>query len=241
MASGAVYSTGVGFGGISLGLFDVIGPVMVGPSSSHTAGAVRLGNFARLVLGGEPRLALIGLHGSLAATGEGHGTHLAILAGIMGLTPDDERIPQARDLAEARGLEYSFSQVDLGEVHPNSARLTLRGREMGGVETTVCGSSVGGGAVRIWRLDEFEVDLAGRYPTLLLIYPDHPGVVAAVSGLLADRSFNIAEMKVHRTTRGGRALMALELDQAPDEETIGALRGLPDMAGVRFIPDLEAI
>ncbi len=221
-----------------MGIFDVIGPVMVGPSSSHTAGAVRLGNFARLVLGSEPCRALIGLHGSLAATGEGHGTHLAILAGILGLAPDDERIPRAREIAAERGLEYSYLAVDLGEVHPNSARITLRGMEMGGVETTVYGSSVGGGEIRIWRIDEFDVDLEGRYPTLLLTYPDHPGVVAAVSSVLAGQALNIAEMKVHRTARGGRALMAVELDQAPGDDVIRALRRLPEMAGVRFVPSL---
>ncbi|MGE5527716.1 MAG: serine dehydratase beta chain [Patescibacteria group bacterium] len=155
-----------------MGLLDIIGPVMIGPSSSHTAGAVRLGNFARLVLGDEPRRAEIGLHGSFAATGHGHGTHLAILSGIMGLALDDERIPRAKDLAGESGLEYSLASADLGDVHPNSACMMLYGRNPER-KADVCGSSVGGGEIRIWRLDGFEVDLEGRYPTVVLVHADH--------------------------------------------------------------------
>ena len=129
-----------------MGIFDILGPVMVGPSSSHTAGAVRLGLFARALLGGLPRRAELALHGSFAATGEGHGTHLALLAGLLGLQPDDERIPEARALAESESLEARFTTVDLGEVHPNSVRFTLEG-QTGAL--TLNGSSVGGGRIQM--------------------------------------------------------------------------------------------
>lgn len=227
-----------------MGLFDVIGPVMVGPSSLHTAGAVRLGNFARLLLHGEPTEAEIGLHGSFAATGAGHGTELAILAGIMGLAPDDEGIPRARELAARRGLRASFHEEDLGDVHPNSVRIVLRLPASGiipgeWIATEVCGSSVGGGEILIWRTDGFAVELSGRLPTLLLVYPDHPGVVAVVSGALAAQGLNIAEMKVHRRARGGEALMTVALDQEPTADVVSHLAQLPDMLRVRFVPGLE--
>jgi len=219
-----------------LGIFDIIGPVMVGPSSSHTAGAVRIGAFARKLLGGPPRAARIGLHGSFAATGEGHGTHLALLAGLLGMEPDDARIPEARQIARQSGLEFLFETVDLGEVHPNSVRLELEGED-GPLE--VRASSVGGGRISAWGVDAFRVKLDGSYPTLLLVYPDRPGAVAMVAAILSNAAINIATLKAHRTSRGGPALMTVELDQAPSEEVVDALRHLPQMAQVRFLPALE--
>jgi L-serine dehydratase len=217
-----------------MGIFDIIGPVMVGPSSSHTAGAVRIGAFARTLLGETPRKAVIGLHGSFAATGEGHGTPLALLAGLLGLSPDDERIPQAEALAREQGLDYRFEEVDLGEAHPNSVRLRLEAA----TALDLRASSVGGGRICVWRVDEFEVDLDGQYPTLLLTYPDAPGAVAIVGAILANASLNIATLKAHRTTRGGQALMSVELDAAPPIGVLETLRSLPQIEQVRFIPRL---
>jgi L-serine dehydratase len=219
-----------------LGIFDIIGPVMVGPSSSHTAGAVRIGAFARKLLGEEPRSARIGLHGSFAATGEGHGTHLALLAGLLGMAPDDEGIPAALEIAQERGLAYQFEDVDLGEVHPNSVRLILEG-EAGPLE--VRASSVGGGRISVWGIDAFEVELDDEYPTLLLVYPDRPGAVAMVAAILSNAALNIATLKAHRNTRGGQALMSVELDHKPSAEVVNALSHLPQMEQVRFIPAME--
>lgn len=218
-----------------MGIFDILGPVMVGPSSSHTAGAVRLGLFARALLGGLPRKAELALHGSFAATGEGHGTPLALLAGLLGLQPDDERIPEARSLAEAGGLEARFAHTDLGEVHPNSVRFTLEGPQG---RVALCGSSLGGGRIQVWELDGFPVELDGDYPTILMTYPDRPGWVAVVSALLAQAGLNIATIKAHRTSRGGLALLSIQCDQVPPEPTLGALRSLPDVVSVRFVPAL---
>jgi len=227
-----------------LGIFDILGPVMVGPSSSHTAGAVRIGAFARQLLGAPPVRADIQLHGSFAATGEGHGTPLALLAGLLGLAPDDERIPQAEALAPEHGLAYQFEPVDLGdEAHPNSVRLRLEAApaDPGADPATsleLCASSVGGGQILVWRIDGFPVDLDGQYPTLLLTYPDRPGAVAIVSAILANAALNIATIKAHRTTRGGQALMTVELDAEPPAGILEAVRCLPQFEQVRFIPRL---
>ncbi len=218
-----------------MGIFDVIGPVMVGPSSSHTAGAARIGLFARRLLGAEPVRAEIGLHGSFAATGEGHGTPLALLAGLLGLEPDDERIPHSDELASKRGLEYRFETLDLGEVHPNSVQLRLTAPE---TALGICASSVGGGRIKVWDIDGFKVNLDGEYPTLLLVYPDRPGAVAVVSAILANAAINIATIKAHRTERGGQALMAVQLDEIPPSGVLDSLRHLPHFEQVRFIPAL---
>lgn len=219
-----------------MGIFDVIGPVMVGPSSSHTAGAVRIGLFARLLLKAQPTSAQIVLHGSFAATGEGHGTPLALLAGLLGLATDDERIPEARGLAEAAGMAYAFDQDDLGDVHPNTVRIRM---EAEGTRLEVQASSVGGGRILVTQIDGLPVELDGSYPTILLAYPDRPGWVAVVSSLLAQAQVNIASIKAHRDARGGVALMTIQCDQVPPRGTLEALRALPDTVWARFIPALD--
>lgn len=219
-----------------MGIFDIIGPIMVGPSSSHTAGAVRIGLLARTLFGRMPDRATLDLHGSFAATGEGHGTPLALLAGLLGFAPDDERIPEARLLAEEAGLAFGFGEDDFGEVHPNSVRIRMEG----GQDTLeIHASSVGGGRIQVWDIDGFPVDLDGEYPTILMAYPDQPGWVAVTSALLANARVNIATIKAHRASRGGQALMAIQCDQVPPGGTLEALRALPDTAWVRFIPSLQ--
>lgn len=218
-----------------MGIFDIIGPVMVGPSSSHTAGAVRIGAFARKLLGTAPETAVIQLHGSFAATGEGHGTPLALLAGLLGMAPDDERIPAAEAVAAEQGLGYRFEETDLGDVHPNSVRLRL---SAAGTMLELCASSVGGGRIVVWNIDGFQVELEGQYPTILLTYPDRPGAVAIVSAILANAALNIATIKAHRDTRGGQALMTVELDLEPPASVLESMRCLPQFEQVRFIPSL---
>jgi len=192
------------------GLFDILGPSMVGPSSSHTAGACRLGHVVRAVAGGTPERAHIGLHGSFAMTGEGHGTKLAILGGLLGFLPDDVRLRDSMALAREAGLEYEFESIDLGEaVHPNTARFEVW---RDGECTRVTGSSIGGGQIRVRQIDDFEVDLKGTLPTLVVVADDIPGTVAKISGLLAEGGVNLATMRVDRTGRGERALMTIETD-----------------------------
>lgn len=217
-----------------MNLLDVIGPVMIGPSSSHTAGAVRLGLLAVSILGESPIKADIALHGSFAQTYRGHGTDMALLAGLMGWMPDDTRIPEADIYAEQKGLQYKFSTIDLGELtHPNTVRFNLEG--VTGKKCVVTGSSIGGGQVCVTEIDDFPVELNGNLPGVLIVHQDRPGVIALVSGKLSEYKVNIAGMRVFRTNKGGTATMIIECDQMVSEEALKALREIKNVKSVRFI------
>ena len=165
-------------------LLDIIGPIMVGPSSSHTAGACRIGLLARCVVGGTPERALVELHGSFARTGEGHGTDKAIAGGLLGFRPDDERLRAALDIAETEGLDYRFDKTTLAnDAHPNTARLTL---ERGTAKAVVVGSSLGAGRIKITEIDGYPVEVGGNFPTVVLVAEDRLGSIARICGILAD-------------------------------------------------------
>lgn len=215
------------------GVFSIIGPIMVGPSSSHTAGAARLGLVARAILGSEPVKATFYLHGSFAETGKGHGTDRALLAGVLGLTPADQRLPQADRLAEAAGLRYAFFPRDLGDVHPNTAQLVLRGAD--GSQVTLTGASVGGGEIVITAIDDLPVEFTCHYPTLLTLHHDQPGMVAQVSAELAAARVNIAFMRVFRRARGGEASMVVETDEDVPAPAVQRISTLPGMIRVRVV------
>ncbi len=195
------------------GVFDIVGPVMIGPSSSHTAGAVRLGLMARKILGEEAVRAEINLHGSFARTYRGHGTDKALIAGILGFVPEDERIREALQIAGDHGLEFSFQTVNLEEAHPNTAVIYLVGRS--GRTARVRGASVGGGNIMISNIDGYQVELTGQYPALITIHHDCPGVITRVTQILAHAAVNIAFMRVSRQNRGETAMMIMELDEEP--------------------------
>ena len=216
-----------------MGLLDMIGPVMVGPSSSHTAGACRLGLLARYLLGEKPRRVEFGLHGSFAKTGKGHGTHLALTAGVLGLKPDDERLKESLALAEGEGVEVVFKEVELGDVHPNTVRMALEGEKE---RISVTGSSLGGGLVRIFDVEGFEVRITGAMPTLVIRNVDTPGVVARVARILADDEVNIAHLTVSRKKKGGEAMMSLEVDCPLSEVPLRYLEHLSYILWVRQIP-----
>lgn len=218
-------------------VFDLLGPIMVGPSSSHTAGAVRLGSMARKILGEEPVEGTITLHGSFAKTGKGHGTNLALIAGLLGMAPDDERISEAPKIAKECGLNFTFKTADLGDVHPNSVKFDLLGRN--GCHVQVLGSSIGGGSIVIREINDFQVEIRGDYPTLVILQQDLSGVVAQVTLLLATAQINIARMLVSREKRGAQALMILETDQKIDEAILGLLRKLPRIYQAMAIEPLE--
>jgi len=211
----------------------MIGPVMVGPSSSHTAGACRLGLLARYLLGEKPRRVEFGLHGSFAKTGKGHGTHLALTAGVLGLKPDDERLKESLALAEGEGVEVVFKEVELGDVHPNTVRMALEGEKE---RISVTGSSLGGGLVRIFDVEGFEVRITGAMPTLVIRNVDTPGVVARVARILADDEVNIAHLTVSRKKKGGEAMMSLEVDRPLSEVPLRYLEHLSYILWVRQIP-----
>ena len=223
-----------------MNLFDILGPVMVGPSSSHTAGAVRIGRMARALLGQEPVRAELLLHGSFASTGEGHGTHQALIAGLLGLAPDDSRVPGSFELAKERGLEFTFGSCTLREVHPNSVLIRLEGAQGGKLE--VGASSPGGGRIRVFRVDGLDTSFSGELPTLVVHNTDQPGCVSQVTGVLAGRGLNVATLQLNRGGRGGSAVMVIECDQPIPLEAAQEVRALPGILRVtRYTPEEEAL
>lgn len=219
-----------------MNLFDILGPIMVGPSSSHTAGAVRIGNMARALLGQQPVQATLLLHGSFASTGKGHGTHQALVAGLLGLTPDDPLVPESFHLAKEQGLDISFDVVSLRDAHPNSVLITLAGDQGGRLE--VGAASLGGGRIQVFQVDGRSCSFSGELPTLVVHNTDQPGCVSQVTGVLARRGLNVATLQLNRGGRGGRAVMVIESDQPICERAAQEIGALPGILRVtRYAPD----
>lgn len=215
-----------------INIFDMMGPVMVGPSSSHTAGAARIGNMGRTLLGEEVARADIGLHGSFAETGFGHGTDRAILAGLLGMKPDDLRIPNAYEEANRAGMAYSFRTVELRDAHPNTALLELTGKS--GKQLTLQASSIGGGAIVVNKIDGIDVNFTGDFNTLIVRNQDESGSVAAITSILSQVHINVANMSVNRHRRGGDALMVIETDQHIKPRQVEFLSELPGILSVTY-------
>lgn len=221
-----------------MNLFDILGPVMVGPSSSHTAGAVRIGRLARTLLGREPVEAELLLHGSFATTGRGHGTDRALVAGLLGLTPDDPLIPDSFELARTRGLSFTFGVCQLRDAHPNSALIHLRGAE--GPALEVGASSLGGGRIQVFLLDGLSTAFSGDLPTLIVHNSDQPGCVSQVTEVLAQWGLNIATLQLNRGGRGGQAVMVIECDQPISEKVTCRIQALPGILRVNcYLPETE--
>ena len=216
-----------------IGLFDIVGPIMVGPSSSHTAGAVRLGLATRRILGADVKRAKITLHGSFAATYWGHRTDVALIAGLLGMGMADERIPQALELAKQAGLEYSFESRDLGDVHPNSVHIQAYSEQD---QVTISGSSVGGGRINIFEINGFEVGVDGTYSVLMTRHRDEPGVIAEVTKVLAIHGINIAFLDVSRKMRGSEALLLAQTDDPIPELALQHVKRVPGVLVVRTLP-----
>ena len=215
-----------------INIFDMMGPVMVGPSSSHTAGAERIGNMGRTLLGEEVARADIGLHGSFAETGFGHGTDRALLAGLLGMKPDDLRIPNAYEEANRAGMAYSFRTVELRDAHPNTALLELTGKS--GKQLTLQASSIGGGAIVVNKIDGIDVNFTGDFNTLIVRNQDESGSVAAITSILSQVHINVANMSVNRHRRGGDALMVIETDQHIKPRQVEFLSELPGILSVTY-------
>ena len=215
-----------------INIFDMMGPVMVGPSSSHTAGAARIGNMGRTLLGEEVARADIGLYGSFAETGYGHGTDRALLAALLGMKPDDLRIPNAYEEANRAGMAYSFRTVELRDAHPNTALLELTGKS--GKKLTLQASSVGGGAIVVNKIDGIDVNFTGDFNTLIVRNQDESGSVAAITSILSQVHINVANMSVNRHRRGGDALMVIETDQHIKPRQVEFLSELPGILSVTY-------
>lgn len=215
-------------------IFDIIGPVMIGPSSSHTAGAVRIGRVAAEILGEPVRTARIGLCGSFAQTYRGHGTDKALVAGILGFAPDDARIRDSLTLARQAGLDFSFETRSLAGAHPNTAILELWGKS--GASCQVQGASVGGGNILISRINEMETCVTGQRDTLIVLHRDVPGMIAAVTGRVADSGVNIGNFRLSRPHKGAEAVMTIETDGAVAPALLDELRAVPDILRIVPIP-----
>ena len=211
-------------------IFDVLGPIMIGPSSSHTAGAARLAKIARDISNEKIRSVKFYLHGSFAQTYKGHGTDRALLAGIMGYEPDDERLRDSINIAEKENIKYEFIKSDLGLKHPNTVKFVIE--DIYGKITEVIGSSIGGGAVIITNINDFEVEFTGQYHTIITRHVDKRGIISEVSGILAHNGINIANMKVSRNAGAKEASMIIEIDSPAEKRVMDMIRELDVMKSV---------
>ena len=217
-----------------ISLFEVIGPNMVGPSSSHTAGAVSLALLARKLFPAKIKKVKFTLYGSFAKTYRGHGTDRALLGGIMGFETDDLRIRDSLSIAKERNLDYHFSiGQDTGEEHPNTADIDMTG--VNGERLFVRGVSIGGGKVKIVRLNQIDVDFTGEYSTLIISQTDRPGVVAHITKVLSEREVNIAFMRLFREEKGAKAFTVVESDERIPDEVVEQIRENPLVSDVMLV------
>lgn len=215
-----------------MNIFDIIGPIMVGPSSSHTAGAVKIGYVSHKLLGEDVADAEILLHGSFLLTGKGHGTNYALVAGLLGMKEDDSRIPQSFEIAHKNGMNFIFGKTSLKNYHPNSVQLNLTGKK--GRHLSIIGESIGGSIINIASIDGLSANFSGDCSTLIVHNKDQPGHVAEVTSMLSHKSVNIAAMKLYRANRGGDAVMILELDSEVPKDSIKWLEKLEGVEKVTY-------
>lgn len=201
---------------MDISIFDVVGPIMIGPSSSHTAGAAKLSRVARLIVKEPFTHISFGLHGSFAKTYKGHGTDKALVAGALGLSEDSEALADSFKLAKNQGLEFDFYEIELEGVHENTVKMTLT--MLDGSQNVVVGSSIGGGQIEIIEINGFATNMSLQLPTIVINQYDKKGVISEVSGILAEHSLNIATMKLSRTGKGDRACCIIEIDGEIPEE-----------------------
>ena len=213
-----------------LDIFDILGPVMVGPSSSHTAGAVRIGNMARTLLGGEPRTACIGLYGSFAETGRGHGTDRALVAGLLGFSADDVRLRTSFALAKEQGLAIEFHRSDEEVDHPNTVRIAMTGAS--GRQMEVLGVSLGGGKIEIREINGSEVALNGEEHTLITVHKDQPGIIAQATTVLAIGHINVSNMRVFRSAKNETAVMIVCTDSPVPNEIVHMIQNITAIESV---------
>jgi L-serine dehydratase len=213
-------------------ILDVMGPVMVGPSSSHTAGTARLGRVAREILDEDPVWVRFLLHPPLAATYRGHGSDFALVGGAIGLNVDDPSIPEAIRIAEQMGVEIEFTEEDMGDVHPNTVHVEIRGRSR---EAEIIGSSIGGGVIEVFKINGFQARFKGDSPSLLLFYRDRPGMISEVTKVLADDAINIASLYCSRKQRGKDAFMEIDVDSPISNEALQRIRAIADVDEAKYL------
>lgn len=214
-------------------LLNILGPVMIGPSSSHTAGAARIGRIALRLLGEPVARAVIYFHGSFAKTGSGHGTDRAVVGGLMDMDTADERLRKSIHLAKEAGMEIEFKTINLKNAHPNSVKLELTGKS--GKQIEMVAASVGGGSVEVTELNGMEISFDGTAHTLIISQHDAPGIIASVSSMMAGASVNISAMRVAREAIGKEAIMIMELDNLPAPAIISALQSMKYITGATLL------
>ncbi len=219
-----------------MNLTDVIGPIMVGPSSSHTAGVVRIGKVAYSILGYTPKEAEVKFYRSFAKTYKGHGSDKAIVGGLLNFEPDDERIRDSITYAKNLGYNFNIIPSDRYTKHPNTVKITAL--DINGEKCEITAESVGGGDIRIRKINRIDVELDGTYDTIITNHIDVPGVVTKITGILFDHNINIATMKVFRDSKGEKAMMLIEIDSKPEKETMEEINKLPNIYDVTFVPKI---
>jgi L-serine dehydratase len=217
--------------------FDILGPIMIGPSSSHTAGAAKLGKIASIIAGKNIAKVKFVLHGSFARTYRGHGTDRALVAGILRMDPWDKRLKNSFNYVEKEGIDVKFSEEDLGDVHPNTVKFVITKKSGRIVE--IIGSSVGGGNILISEVDGQSMEFTGNYPTLIITHMDVPGMISKVSTILYDEDINIAFMNVYRNSRGLKAVMVFETDNIVPKEIIKRIKALDNITTIKEIKPVE--
>ncbi len=215
------------------GVFDIMGPIMIGPSSSHTAGAARLAKIASIIAGGNIKKVEFLLHGSFAQTYKGHGTDKALVAGILNMDPWDENLKKSLAIADEKKIEIKFTETDLGDVHPNTVKFIINKED--GSTTEVTGSSIGGGNIIIFNIDGQNVEFTGERPTILTNHRDLPGFISKISSILYENNINIANMRVYRSGKGKMATMALETDSVLLESVINEIKKMHEIKSAKFI------
>lgn len=218
------------------GTFDILGPIMIGPSSSHTAGAARLGKIAADIAGDGFNEVEFHLHGSFAQTYQGHGTDKALVAGILGMDPADPRIKTSMEIARVKDIGIKFIETDLGYEHPNTVKIVFKYKDKD--DYYIIGSSIGGGSIIITNINGNHVEFKGNNPTILLTYSDRKGVISYVSSILAEHNLNIASMRV--TREGIIATMICEIDSEVSQETIDKIGTLDGISYIKFINPIRS-
>lgn len=216
--------------------FDILGPIMIGPSSSHTAGAERLAKIASIIAGKNIKSVQFVLHGSFAKTYKGHGSDRALIAGILGMDPWDDRLKDSIGIAKEQGLQTEFVFADLGDVHPNTVKFIITKKSGRIVE--IIGSSVGGGNILIFEVDDEPVEFTGNYPTIIVSHKDIPGMISKISTILYDENVNIAFMNVYRNNRGLKAAMVFETDTIVPEDVLYRIKHVENIYNIREIAPL---
>lgn len=216
-------------------LFDIISPVMIGPSSSHTAGAVRLGLLAKNIYKNTPKKVVFKLYNSYAHTGKGHGTEKGLLAGVLGLSVDDRRIKNIFESDIAKEIDYSFEYYDNFKYHPNAVEMIFEGEN----KMFIAGESVGAGEVVIRKIDDFNVKLTGKYNTLILVYKDMPGMISQVTSILQSKNINIASLICDRNAKGKEASMIISIDGNIDSSVVETVEEIPEVYFVSYVEKLE--